>query len=196
MDFDGNSNLYVSDDGLQAVLMFKSGGAPAGKFGVGGALAVDQFGVVYTATDEVEVIEGSTDAGVVSVYAPGSAGYTLVRSFPLAVAKGVSAMAVNKPRPPIPPRVHRSLEEIVAILMTAGVPRDGGGIVFVGGVPIPIGPWGPMVGVAMTTRRDLLIALAIEQLASEVGDKAGQSAIRRAALELVKAKGEELLSSL
>lgn len=197
MDFDGNNNLYVSDDGLQGVLMFTSAGAPRGKIGTGGALAVDQFGIVYTATDEVEVIEGTGNVGLVSVYAPGGSGYSFVRSFQLAWAKGVSAMAINKPRPPIPPRLHGRMEEIVATLMTAGVPRDGGGIVFIGPVPIPVGPWGPLWGAANgAARRDLLIGLAIEQLASEVRDKGGQRAIRRAALELVKAKGEELLGSI
>lgn len=197
MDFDGNNDLFVSDVSL-GQLVFDPGGASRGTIGANGILAVDQFGLVYTAADEEDVILNRGNPGVVLIFAPGGSGYGLIRSFPLAVAKAVSAMAVNKPRPPIPARVPNRLVELVATLMTAGVPVDGGGVVFVGNIPIPIpiGPWGEASGTVMSARRDLLVGLALEQLASEVRDKAGQNAIRRAALELVKAKGEELLSSL
>lgn len=84
--------------------------------------------------------------------------------------------------------------ELVATLF-GGIAVDGSGIAFVGGAPIPVGPWGEL-SPGMLARRDILIGLAIEQLASNVGDRPGQSKIRVEALELVRTKVNELLASL
>ncbi len=72
---------------------------------------------------------------------------------------------------------------------------DGGGLVFIGGVPIPVGPWGEL-SEAMRARRDVLIGLALEQLASTVGDPAGGAKIRIASLELVQARVVEMIRPL
>jgi hypothetical protein len=106
------------------------------------------------------------------------------------------AIAIDKPRPVanISPSLNQVLQ-LVATMTTAGVSVDGGGIVFVGGIPIPVGPWGEL-SPGMLARRDVLIGLAIEQFASAVRQPAGQSKIREAALELVLARVNELLTSI
>jgi hypothetical protein len=64
--------------------------------------------------------------------------------------------------PPIPPEIWG---EIVY-----GVVNDGGGLVIVGGVPIHIGPWGPM--------SDILNAIAALRAASRIGAAQGETARR------------------
>jgi hypothetical protein len=103
-------------------------------------------------------------------------------------------MAIDKPRTK-PPTIR--LGEILGMVATilGGVAVDGGGLVFVGGIPIPIGPWGE-TSESVFARGDALMGLAIDQLASHFRGRAGQNAIRAAALELVVARVNELLTSL
>ena len=45
-------------------------------------------------------------------------------------------------------------------------------------------------------RRDLMVATAIEQLATHIGDQSRGAAVRAASLELMKAKINELIANL
>jgi hypothetical protein len=86
--------------------------------------------------------------------------------------------------------------EVVARVL-GGVAVDGGGIVIVGGVPIPVGPWGPFVSLPGSAERgDALIGLTIDQMAAQLGGRPGQNAIRTAALQLVKDRVHQMLESL
>jgi len=72
---------------------------------------------------------------------------------------------------------------------------DGSGIIFVGGIPIPVGPWGPRVG-DYVQKSDIIISLAVEQMATHIGNIQGQTAVRRAALEVARGQIGVLLEKL
>lgn len=72
---------------------------------------------------------------------------------------------------------------------------DGSGIIIVGGIPHPVGPWGPM-SPELAVKADILTGIALEQMATHIGNPAGQISVRRAALEMVRARVEFLLAAL
>jgi hypothetical protein len=72
---------------------------------------------------------------------------------------------------------------------------DGSGIIIVGGVPHPVGPWGPM-SPDLAVKADILTGMAVEEMATHIGNPAGQIAVRNAALEMVRARVEVLLSTM
>lgn len=72
---------------------------------------------------------------------------------------------------------------------------DGSGIIIVNGVPHPVGPWGPMTS-QLALKADMLIGMAIEDVATHIGNAEGQIGVRRAALEMVRARVDTLLGSL
>ena len=72
---------------------------------------------------------------------------------------------------------------------------DGSGLAIVGGVPIPVGPWGPRVG-DYAQKSDILVGLAVEEMATHIGNVESQVAVRRAALEVARAQIEVLLARL
>jgi hypothetical protein len=72
---------------------------------------------------------------------------------------------------------------------------DGSGIIIVNGVPHPVGPWGPMTA-QLAMKADILIGMAIEDMATHIGNAGGQIAVRRAALEMVRGRVEVLLAAL
>jgi probable HAF family extracellular repeat protein len=72
---------------------------------------------------------------------------------------------------------------------------DGSGIIIVGGIPHPVGPWGPRVG-DYAQKSDIIISLALEEMATHIGNVEGQVALRRAALEVARAQIEVLLARL
>lgn len=97
------------------------------------------------------------------------------------------------PVPNLKPILGKLLEAVGTIV--GFQPIDGSGIIIVGGIPIPVGPWGPRVG-DYAAKSDILISLALEELATHLGNVDGQIAIRRAALEVVRAQVEVLLATL
>lgn len=206
MDFDGLNNLYVAN-GIN-VLVFDPGatGQAAPIRTIGGpltgiaddfVLAVDLSGTAYVGNFTFQPPDNTFTDGRVTVYAPGASGNaaTIRRITELDSGKGIpSGMAINKLRTlTVTPTDRDQVLGLVARLF-GGPAVDGGGLIFIGGIPIPVGPWELTVG--MPARRDILISLALEQLALSVGDGAGQRKIREAALELVRAKADELLGSL
>jgi len=72
---------------------------------------------------------------------------------------------------------------------------DGSGIIIVGGVPHPVGPWGPM-SPELAVKADILTGMAAEEMATHIGNPTGQIAVRRAALEMVRGRVEVLLATL
>ena len=90
-----------------------------------------------------------------------------------------------------PIRHGAGLFELLVTLII-GVAQDGGGIVTLNGVPIPIGPWGAL----SASQQDILIGLATEEIAEAVNDPGGQRAIRLAALELVSERVNEMIKML
>jgi hypothetical protein len=72
---------------------------------------------------------------------------------------------------------------------------DGSGLIIVGGVPIPVGPWGPRVG-DYAQKSDILVSLAVEEMATHITSIGSQVAVRRAALEAARAQIESLLAKL
>jgi hypothetical protein len=72
---------------------------------------------------------------------------------------------------------------------------DGSGLAIVNGVPVPVGPWGPRVG-DYAQKSDIIVSLAMEEMATHLVNTEGQVAVRRAALETARAQIEELLAKL
>ena len=72
---------------------------------------------------------------------------------------------------------------------------DGSGIVIVNGVPIPVGPWGPRVG-EYVQKSDILVSLAVEELATHINNVESQVTVREAALNAARAQIEPLLTKL
>ena len=74
-------------------------------------------------------------------------------------------------------------------------PVDGAGLVIVGGVPIPVGPWGPHA-LGGAEERDVLIGLALAQMAMTIENRGGRLSMRRAALEMTQERITEVLERL
>jgi hypothetical protein len=72
---------------------------------------------------------------------------------------------------------------------------DGSGLAIVNGVPVPVGPWGPRVG-DYAQKSDILVSLALEEMATHIGNIERQVALRRAALETARSQIEVLLARL
>jgi len=192
MDFDGDDNLYVANG--QNVLVFdptaSSGVAPTRTIGSSSAIgdtfsiAVDQSGVVFVTAEHTSV----------AAFAAGANGSNVPPIFTIA-ANVFQGMALDKPRQKPTPSLGEMFEVVARVL--GGVAVDGGGIVIVGGVPIPVGPWGPFVSLPGSAERgDALIGLTIDQMAAQLGGRPGQNAIRTAALQLVKDRVHQMLESL
>jgi peroxiredoxin len=60
-----------------------------------------------------------------------------------------------------------------------GITEDGGGVIISGGRPIPVPPWDPL-------RRDALVALAINELATDVRDRDARKNIQSSALDVLE----------
>ncbi len=86
-----------------------------------------------------------------------------------------------------------------------GVIQDGGGVVIVGGKPIPIDPWGPLrhsLWSAMATphdapaeMRDVLVGMALQHLTSLVTSPVRRSRIERAVNQMVNEAAAKLPAS-
>ena len=72
---------------------------------------------------------------------------------------------------------------------------DGSGIIFLGGIPPPVGPWGPRVG-DYPLKSDIIVSLAVKEMATHISKTESQVAIRRAALEAARTQIDELLAKL
>src|SRR5438477_57878 len=104
------------------------------------SVAVDPSGVVYVGSQDKE----DNDAHV-TVYASGASGDAAPIRTLAEFALSFKGIALNKPRNPLPssvPQVGQVLGQVATLF--GGVAVDGGGLVFVGGVPIPVGPWGEL----------------------------------------------------
>lgn len=77
----------------------------------------------------------------------------------------------------------------------SGVLSDGGGVIFVGGIPIRIPPWNPddIVGLE---ERDIAIGLAVLRLASLISQPEARQELARVATRLVSLRGQELGQAL
>jgi probable HAF family extracellular repeat protein len=109
---------------------------------------------------------------------------------------GQMASAVLTPVSPF--ALAGRVDKILAAILFGGVAVDGGGWVIVGGKPIPVGPWGPLVGASSELtpeRRDVLVALAAEALAGHITSVAEREALRRSAVEAARAGLDRLLSA-
>jgi probable HAF family extracellular repeat protein len=71
-----------------------------------------------------------------------------------------------------------------------GVDRDGGGWIFIGGLRIPIGPWGPLTE---THKKDALIALAMDGLATSISDNESRESVRNSLLQIARTSLERLM---
>jgi len=203
MDFDDSNNLYVANG--HSILVFGPGahGNVAPIRTIKGphtgltnctSIAVDPTGVVYAGN-----LFPQDEDGHITVHAPGANGdaapfHTIAGEMKIRIA----GLAINKPRIFVPtPLVTKSDLALVASLY-GGVTVDGGGFIFIGGVPIPV-PVGPLPGdvtAAMIARRDILMALVIEQMASGLNDLEEQHRIRKAALDMLERKAGELRGGL
>jgi hypothetical protein len=97
----------------------------------------------------------------------------------------LTAFLLNPRMRPVP--VQISLPGLIALIL-GGVAVDGGGWGIIGNQPIPIGPWGPWLGIA-DSKRDALIALALDEIAMYIEDGDTRSAVRSA---LIRAAAERL----
>jgi uncharacterized membrane protein len=80
---------------------------------------------------------------------------------------------------------------LVAILL-GGVAVDGGGLIIIGGIPRPVGPWvGPLANWETLThaKRDALIALALDEAARLIRDAKTRAEVRAA---LIKAASKHI----
>lgn len=76
---------------------------------------------------------------------------------------------------------HVLLPALVGTLL-GGVANDAGGWIVIGGRRIPIDPWGPWLQL-QPEKRDALIALAIDELASSISDEATRVQVRTTLIE-------------
>jgi hypothetical protein len=176
-------------------------GLPSG-FVSGGALAINNSGdVVGTClrsddSQSIFIASGRKAADLSTLIPPNSrwvltevpdindAGYIVGES----LLNGNPAVYLLRPN-----LVPRGLGVFGMILtVSLGVMEDGGGPVFLNGRPIPVGPWGALTAF----QQDVMLGLATEEQAQLINDKVAQSAIRQAALELVKTRISEALKSL
>jgi hypothetical protein len=68
-------------------------------------------------------------------------------------------------------------------LIFGGVGVDGGGLIVVGGVPGPVPPLGPIpAGAIDAATRDLLIGIAMDEMAKSISDRQSRTAVRSAIL--------------
>jgi probable HAF family extracellular repeat protein len=91
-----------------------------------------------------------------------------------------------------PPRNHRfiSVPELVGTIL-GGVAVDGPGWIFIGGHRIPIDPWGPWLSMT-ESKRDALIALALDEIAMYIADDAARETVRRTLIEAARGQIENL----
>jgi probable HAF family extracellular repeat protein len=85
-----------------------------------------------------------------------------------------------------------TLPELVGRIL-GGVAQDGGGWIVIGGIRIPIGPWGPVMEERPGLKRDALIALAMESLASSMSVSATRETLRTSLLEVAHRSLEKLM---
>jgi probable HAF family extracellular repeat protein len=103
--------------------------------------------------------------------------------------------AMSEPNLPYPPHQYPSAE-LVALLIFGGVTVDGGGtVVLPGGPPRPVGPWGPAWAKLPAAKRDALVGLALDELATHITDTSTREAIRRPILEGVRRHVDQLLET-
>jgi probable HAF family extracellular repeat protein len=76
------------------------------------------------------------------------------------------------------------LAEIYAKILF-GVTKDGGGVVLIGGHPVPIDPWGPFWSSFSRSHPDAVTALAIAGTAAQLGDASARTAIQQEALGVI-----------
>lgn len=85
-----------------------------------------------------------------------------------------------------PARGGRDDRWMLALQILFGITQDGGGLGWVPGRgPIPVGPWGPLESLA-PDKRDILVGLAMTELAGMLGDEAGRRELDRAALNAMR----------
>ena len=107
---------------------------------------------------------------------------------PLAQKNAVRTLLKRYCRPSIP-KIDRFWAAVVMILF--GGTQDGGGFgVTPGGKPIHINPWDPTH--LVSSKRDILLALAATELADHAGDKKWQDKISRDSLDRIEAAVKEL----
>lgn len=97
-----------------------------------------------------------------------------------------------------PPYRTISGSGVLGLLATAifgGVQVGSSGFVIVGGIRIPVGPWGPDLGAVDSATRDALIGLVMDQLAKEISDPTFRASIRDAVLAGVSASVARLSQS-
>jgi thiol-disulfide isomerase/thioredoxin len=82
------------------------------------------------------------------------------------------------------PRPGREWVAVAQILF--GVTADEGGVVIVGGKPIPVPPWDPF-RLLDSRKRDILLALAISQLAGHLADSTTGRELEAASLGTIEA---------
>jgi hypothetical protein len=203
MDFDDLNNLYVANGHSILVFAPDAHGNVAPIRTIKGphtgltncvSIAVDPTGIVYAGNFFAQDPDGH-----ITVHAPGADGDVApLHTITGAVKFGISGLAINKPKVFVPtPTVTRNDSALIARLFGA-VAVDGGGFIFIGGIPIPI-PVGPLRGEvtqAMSVRRDILLGLVIEQTASGLTDQDEQHRIRKAAIQMLEKKTGELLARL
>jgi hypothetical protein len=203
MDFDDLDNLYVANGHSILVFAPDAHGNVAPIRTIKGphtgltncvSIAVDPTGIVYAGNFFAQDQDGH-----ITVHAPGADGDVApLRTITGDLKFGIAGLAINKPKVFVAtPTVMRSESALIASLF-GGVAVDGGGFIFIGGIPIPV-PVGPLRGEvtpAMSARRDILVGLIIEQMASRLTDLDEQHRIRKTTLEMLERKAGELLARL
>jgi len=77
-----------------------------------------------------------------------------------------------------------------------GVTNDGGGLAIgPGGQPIPINPWGPLRSSLSSETQDVLLALAVTELASMVQSSDSRAELRESSARLMGKAMERMMRS-
>jgi uncharacterized membrane protein len=85
---------------------------------------------------------------------------------------------------------------LIAQLIFGGVAIDAGGTaVLPGGHPVPVDPWGARWAAMPREKRNILVGLALEELASHVEDSGARAALSHTSLELVRSQVDRLLQN-
>ncbi len=86
--------------------------------------------------------------------------------------------------------------DFVALLLVGAITAGGAGLAILPGGPRPVDPSGPVTFLSLpASKRDALIALALDEAARSIGDAGARASIRRAALEAARERINALLES-
>ncbi len=193
MDFDVDNSLYLGES--SGVDVFDKGarirkvtGPTTGILPNGWRVAVDPDGVVYVGSYAYDPNTETVSDCRVTAYAPGADGDVApIRTINL---DGIPfAMAINKRRLlRVPNNLIGLIGDMVVALERSTLAMATAGVRFwPSGVPVPIEPYPRLLArLSLEARRDMLTAIAINEMASLVHDVEARRELEHTALNMIR----------